>query len=79
MMHEIYQRSFLRKVLLAGITLCGASVGLCAEVQKKVEDAGIRFFTQHRLDSKEDIVKDGATIGMIHLNHAPIMCDFSAP
>ena len=42
-------------------------------IRKKVEDAGIRFFTQHRLDSKEDVVKDGATIGMIHLNHAPIM------
>ena len=42
-------------------------------IRKKVEDAGIRFFTQYRLDSKEDVVKDGATIGMIHLNHAPIM------
>ena len=42
-------------------------------IRKKVEDAGIRFFTEHRLDSKEDVVKDGATIRMIHLNHAPIM------
>ena len=42
-------------------------------IRKKVEDAGIRFFTQYRLDSKEDVVKDGVTIRMIHLNHAPIM------
>lgn len=42
-------------------------------IKKKVEDAGIRFFTQYRLDSKEDVVTDGATIKMIHLNHAPIM------
>ncbi len=42
-------------------------------IKKKVEDAGIRFFTEHRLDSKDDVVMDGATIKMIHLNHAPIM------
>ena len=42
-------------------------------IRKKVEDAGIRFFTQHRLDSKDDVVMDGTTIRMIHLNHAPIM------
>ncbi len=42
-------------------------------IRKKVEDAGIRFFTEHRLDSKEDVVKDGTAIRMIHLNYAPIM------
>jgi len=42
-------------------------------IKKKVEDAKIRFFTEHRLDGKEDVVKDGAAIRMIHLNHAPIM------
>ncbi len=42
-------------------------------IRKKVEEAKIRFFTEHRLDSPEDVVKDGTTIRMIHLNHAPIM------
>ena len=42
-------------------------------IRKKVEDAGIRFFTEHRLDSRDDVVKDGTTIEMIHLNYAPIM------
>jgi hypothetical protein len=42
-------------------------------IRKKVEDAGIRFITEHRLDSREDVVKDGAAIRMIHLNHAPVM------
>ena len=42
-------------------------------IRKKVEDAGIRFFTEHRLDSKEDVVKDGTAIRMIHLNYAPIL------
>ncbi len=48
-------------------------------IRKKVEDAGIRFFTQYRLDSKEDVVKEGATIRMIHLNHAPIMAEGVPP
>ena len=42
-------------------------------IRKKVEEAGIQFFTEHRLDSKEDVVMDGATIRMIHVNLAPIM------
>jgi hypothetical protein len=42
-------------------------------IRNKVEDAGIRFFTEHRLDSREDVVKDGSTLRMIHLNHAPVM------
>lgn len=41
-------------------------------LKRKVEEAGIRFFTEHRLDSKDDVVKDGNTIKMIHLNYAPI-------
>jgi hypothetical protein len=42
-------------------------------IKKKVEDAGIRFFTEHRLDTKDDVVKDGSRIQMIQVNHAPIM------
>jgi len=42
-------------------------------IRKKVEDAGIRLFTEHRLDGADDVVKDGSTIRMIHLGHAPIM------
>jgi len=42
-------------------------------IRKKVEEAGIRFITEHRLDGRGDVVKDGTTIKMIHLNHAPIM------
>jgi len=42
-------------------------------IKKKVEDAGIKVFSQHRLDSKADVVMDGTTIKMIHVNYAPIM------
>ncbi|MCX7006452.1 MAG: FAD-dependent oxidoreductase [Kiritimatiellaeota bacterium] len=42
-------------------------------LRKKVEEAGIRCFTEHRLDGREDVVKDGALIKMIRLNYAPIM------
>ncbi len=42
-------------------------------IKKKVEDAGIRFITEHRLDEKSDVVKDGTRISMIHLNYAPVM------
>jgi hypothetical protein len=42
-------------------------------IQKKVEAAGIRYFTEHRLDAKTDVVKDGTRISMIHLNYAPVM------
>ncbi len=42
-------------------------------IRQKVEDAGIRFITEHRLDSRADVVMDGAVIRMIHLNHAPVM------
>jgi len=42
-------------------------------LKKKVEDAGIRFFTEHRLDDKDDVVMDGTTIKIIHVNYAPIM------
>ena len=44
-------------------------------IKKKVEDAGIRFFTEHRLDSAEDVVMDGDKIRTIHLNYAPIMTE----
>ena len=42
-------------------------------IRKKVEDAGIKFFTEYRLDSRDDVVKNDSTISMIHLNYAPIM------
>jgi ribulose 1,5-bisphosphate synthetase/thiazole synthase len=41
-------------------------------IRQKVEQAGIRFFTEHRLDSREDVVMEGSSIRRIHLNHAPI-------
>ena len=42
-------------------------------LRKKVDEAGIKVFTQHRLDSREDVLKDGTTIERIDLNYAPIM------
>jgi ribulose 1,5-bisphosphate synthetase/thiazole synthase len=42
-------------------------------MKKKVEDAGIKYFTEHRLDSRDDVVKNGTQIVMIHLDHAPVM------
>ena len=42
-------------------------------LRKKCEDAGIKFFTEHRLDSRDDVVKSGATIEKIFLNYAPVM------
>lgn len=42
-------------------------------IRRKVEEAGIRYFTEYRLDDRSDVVKDGSTIEMIHLNHAPVL------
>jgi len=47
-------------------------------LRKKCEDAEIRFFTEHRLDSRDDVVKNGTTIEKIYLNYAPVM-DEGAP
>ena len=41
-------------------------------LKKKCEDAGITFFTEHRLDSRNDVVKNGTTIEKIYLNYAPV-------
>ena len=41
-------------------------------LRRKVEEAGIRYFTQYRLDSRDDVVKAGDRIRMIHLNYAPV-------
>jgi len=42
-------------------------------LRKKCEDAGIKFFTEHRLDGSDDVVKNGTTIEKIYLNYAPVM------
>ena len=42
-------------------------------LKKKCDDAGIKYFTEYRLDSSDDVVKNGATIENIHLNYAPVM------
>jgi len=42
-------------------------------LKKKCEDAGIKLFTEHRLDSLADVIKNGTTIERIHLNYAPVM------
>jgi len=42
-------------------------------LKKKVEQAGIKYFTEFRLDGKDDVVVNGSTIEKIYLNHAPIM------
>ena len=42
-------------------------------LRKKCEDAEIRFLTEHRLDSRDDVVKNGTTIEKIYLNYAPVM------
>jgi hypothetical protein len=39
-------------------------------LKKKCDDAGIRYFTEHRLSS---VIKKGATIERIHLDYAPVM------
>lgn len=42
-------------------------------LRQKVADARIRCFTEYRLDAKDDVVMDGDSIRLIHLNHAPVM------
>lgn len=42
-------------------------------LKKKCDDAGIKYFTEHRLDSPDDVVKNGTTIEKIYLNYAPVM------
>ena len=42
-------------------------------LKQKCEEAGIKFFTEHRLESRDDVVKNGTKIVMIYLHHAPVM------
>lgn len=44
-------------------------------LKQKCEEAGIKFFTEHRLERCEDVVKDGARIVVIHLHHAPVVAE----
>lgn len=41
-------------------------------IRKRVEEAGIQYFTQYRLEDRQDVVKEGASIRQIHLSYAPI-------
>lgn len=42
-------------------------------MRTKIENAGIQYFTQYRLDTREDVVREGNGIRIIHLNYAPIL------
>ena len=42
-------------------------------LRRKVEAAGIQYFTQYRLDTRDDVVKRGDRIESIHLNYAPLL------
>jgi len=42
-------------------------------LEKKVKDADIPYFTEYRLDGKDDVVMGGNRIQKIYLNYAPIM------
>lgn len=48
-------------------------------IRRKVEEAGIRYFTEHRIDSREDVVMDGTAIRRIHVNYAPFTDDEGVP
>ncbi|MDP6634480.1 MAG: FAD-dependent oxidoreductase [Phycisphaerae bacterium] len=48
-------------------------------LKKKCDDAGIKYFTHHRLDSAADVVKRGSTIEKIYLNYAPVMKEGAPP
>lgn len=41
-------------------------------IRKRVEVAGIQYFTQYRLEDRQDVVKEGRSIRAIHLSYAPI-------
>lgn len=41
-------------------------------IRKRVEEAGIQYFTQYRLEDRQDVVKEGGSIRQIHLSYAPI-------
>ena len=42
-------------------------------LKRKVEEAGIPYFTEFRIDGKDDVVLRGKSIEKINLNYAPIM------
>jgi hypothetical protein len=42
-------------------------------LRQKIHEAGIACLTEHRIDSREDVVMEGNRIRMIHLNSAPLM------
>jgi hypothetical protein len=48
-------------------------------IRTKVEEAGIRYITEHRMDGKDDVVKDGTLVTMIHVHHAPITAEGVPP
>jgi hypothetical protein len=48
-------------------------------IREKIEEAGIRYFTEQRIDSREDVVMNGRVIERIDLNYAPIRDEEGVP